>query len=69
MTTHSKKPVIRTPSGEILTVMPGTEKPVSVKEMKRRRDEWRTKYQHLLGDYSVAKFLEEKSRDKEAGLE
>lgn len=69
MTASIKKPVFRTPSGEMLSVMPGTENRVSVDEMRRRRDAWHAKHKHLLGDYSVAKFLEEKRCDIEAGLE
>lgn len=69
MTSSAKKPVFRTPSGESLSIMPGTENRVSVDEMIRRRDAWRVKYKHLLGNYSVAEFLREKHQDIEAGLE
>lgn len=69
MTTSTKKPVFLTPSGDSLSVMPGTESPVSVDEMVRRRNAWRDKYGHLVEDYSVAEFLREKRRDVEAGLQ
>lgn len=69
MTTAVKKTVIRTASGTVLTVEPGTEKPVSVEEMLKRRDVWLERNREKLGGYSVDQFLAEKRRAVEAGLE
>ncbi len=69
MTTSMMRPVFKTDSGEELLVVPGTENPVSVDEMIRRRDEFRARYGHLLEGYSVAEFLREKHRDIEMGVE
>ncbi len=69
MTTSMMRPVFTTESGEELLVAPGTENPVSVEEMIRRRDEFRARYGHLLEGYSVAEFLREKRRDSETGVE
>lgn len=69
MTTNTQKPVYMTESGQALLIAPGTEHPVSVDEMRRRRDEFHAKYKHLLEGYSVAEFLREKRRDVESGIE
>lgn len=69
MTANIKKPIFLTRSGRTLQVEPGTENPVTVEEMIRRRDAWYTQYGHLLKGYSVAQFLEEKHKDVNKGLE
>lgn len=69
MTTSIVQPVFRTRSGKTLLVEPGTENPVPVDEMIRRRNAWHAQYRHLLKGYSVARFLEEKHEDVEKGLE
>ncbi len=69
MTTSTTRPVFITKSGQALLVAPGTENPVSINEMIRRRDEFRARYKHLLEGYSVADFLREKHRDVEMGIE
>ncbi len=69
MTTSILQPVFRTRSGKTLLVEPGTEHPVPVDAMIRQRDAWHAQYGHLLKGYSVARFLEEKHRDVEKGLE
>lgn len=69
MTTSVQKTVIRTASGSELTVAPGTEQPVSVEEMLRRRDKWLTSNREKLGNYSVDQFIAEKHRNVGLGLE
>lgn len=69
MTATVKKTVIRTASGSVLTVEPGTEHPVSVDEMLKRRDAWLERNREKLKGYSVDQFIAEKRRDVEAGLE
>lgn len=69
METIVKKTVIRTASGSVLTVEPGTETPVSVDEMLRRRDAWLQRNREKLKDYSVDQYIAEKRRDVELGLE
>ncbi len=69
MIASTLQPVFRTRSGKTLLVEPGTENPVPVAEMVQRRDAWHAQYGHLLKGYSVARFLEEKHRDVEKGLE
>ena len=64
-----KRPVYLTKSGQALLVTPGTETPVSVDEMVRRRNEFHAQYKHLLEGYRVAEFLREKHRDIETGVE
>jgi hypothetical protein len=67
--TTVQKPVIRTASGSLLTVEPETEHPVSIEEMLKRRDVWLTRNREKLKGYSVDRFIAEKRRDVEAGLE
>ncbi len=62
-------PYLRTPTGKLLKIAPGTENPVSVDEMLRRRDIWYEQNKKYLEGYSVEKFLEEKHRNVEKGLE
>ncbi len=69
MTTMAQKTVIRTASGSELTIEPGTEHPVSVEEMLRRRDAWLQRNRGKIGNYSVDQFLAEKHRNVELGLE
>ncbi len=69
MTTTEQKTVIHTASGSILTVEPGTEQPVSVEEMLKRRDMWLKRNGDKVKDYSVDQFIAEKHRDVEMGLE
>ena len=68
VTTVEKKVVV-TPSGTTFSIRPGTENPVSVDEMIRRRDEWYARNKHLLKGYSTEQFIAEKRRDVKAGLE
>lgn len=69
MTTMVQKTVIRTASGNALTVEPGTEQPVSVEEMLQRRDKWLERNREKLKDYSVERFIAEKHRNVALGLE
>lgn len=69
MTTEVKTPYIRTPSGEILHIAPGTEHPVSAAEVRRRRDAWYAQNSKYFAGYSVEQFLKEKHKDVESGLE
>lgn len=68
MTTHVKKPVFVTKSGRALAVTPGTENPVSVDEMIKRRDSWYERNKKYLEGYSVEAFIAEKRQDVEKGL-
>lgn len=68
MSTTEKKPVIRTASGTVLSIEPGTEKPVSIEEMLRRRDAWLERNKEKLKGYSVDQFIAEKKRDIDRGL-
>lgn len=68
MTTHIKKPVFVTKSGRVLAVTPGTEHPVSVDEMRKRRDAWYERNKQYLKGYSVDVFIAEKRRDVAKGL-
>lgn len=63
MSTTIKKTVIITRSGHPLTVAPGTENPVSVEEMLRRRDAWLERNKDKLKGYTVADFIAEKRRE------
>lgn len=67
--TSVQKTVIQTPSGNVLTIAPGTENPVSVDEMIRRRDAWLVRNKDKLKGYSVDQFIAEKKRDIDMGLE
>lgn len=69
MNTTVKKSVIRTASGSVLTIEPGTEHPVSIDEMLKRRDAWLRRNREKLKGYSVDRFIAEKRRDVEMGLE
>jgi hypothetical protein len=69
MATSIKRPVFITKSGQELLVTPGTENPVSVDKMIRRRNEFHARYKHLLEGYSVSEFLREKHKDAEMGIE
>ena len=69
MTATVKKTVVRTASGSVLTVESGTEKPVSVEEMLKRRDLWLERNREKLKGYSVDRFIAEKRRDAEMGIE
>ncbi len=60
MSVDVKKPVIITKSGRALAVTPGTEIPVSVDEIRKRRDAWRERNRQYLEGYSVAAFIAEK---------
>ncbi len=68
MTVYVKKPVFVTKSGRALAVTPGTENPVSVDEMRRRRDAWYERNKRYLEGYSVDAFLAEKRIDVGKGL-
>ena len=65
----AQKAVVHTKSGRPLTIRPGTENPVPVDEMIRRRDEWLARHKHLFEGYSTDQFVAEKWREVEAGLE
>ncbi len=69
MSATDKKAVVRTASGSVLTVEPGTENPVSIEEMLQRRDAWLDRNREKLKGYSVDQFIAEKRRAVEAGLE
>lgn len=68
MTAKSRAATIKTESGTILTVEPGTENPVSVEEMLRRRDAWLARNREKVLGYSVDAFIAEKHADIEKGL-
>lgn len=68
MSTVIQKPIIMTKSGHALIVAPGTEKPVSVKEMLKRRDAWLERNKDKVKGYTVADFIAEKQLDVEKGL-
>lgn len=69
MNTTVKKSVIRTASGNVLTIEPGTEHPVSIDEMLRRRDAWLRRNREKIQGYSVDRFIAGKRRGIEMGLE
>lgn len=69
MSTTAKKTVIHTASGSMLSVEQGTENPVSLEEMLKRRDAWLKRNRKKLNGYSVDQFLAEKRRNVELGLE
>ena len=69
MTVTAEKPVVFTASGEALSILPGTENPVSVDEMLRIRDEWLARHKNKLRGYSSDKFVAQKRRDVETGIE
>ncbi len=67
MTTNIKQYEFRTPSGKILrTSRPVV--PANVERLAAEADAWYERNKHILKDYSVAEFLEEKYRDVEKGL-
>ncbi len=68
MTASVKRPVFVTRSGHILSVTPGTENPVSVDEMRRRRNAWHDRNKKYLEGYGVDDFLAEKRQDVGKGL-
>lgn len=68
MSTLIQKPVILTKSGHPLIVAPGTEVPVSAKEMLKRRDAWLERNREKVKDYTVNDFISEKRLDVEKGL-
>ncbi len=63
MTAYVKKPTFITKSGRALAVAPGTENPVSVDEMRKRRDAWYERNKKYLTGYSVDDFITEKRLD------
>ena len=67
MTATAEKPVVYTASGQPLSIVPGTEEPISADEMERQIAEWRTRYGHLLVDCSTDQFIAEKRRNVEMG--
>jgi hypothetical protein len=68
MTTQIKKPVFITKSGRVLAVTQGTENPVPVDEMRKRRDAWYERNKQYLEGYSTDDFIAEKHSDIEKGL-
>lgn len=68
MTVHVNNPVFITKSGRALAVMPGTEHPVSVEEMRKRRDAWHARNLRYLKGYGVDDFIAEKRADAAKGL-
>ena len=69
MTATVEKTVFTAPNGKTFRIRPGTENPVSVAEMTRRRYKWYAQHKHLLAGYSTEQFIAEKRRDVEAGPE
>ena len=69
MTATAQKKLLITPSGKTFTISPGYENPVSADEMERRRDAWRARNKHLLVGCSTEKYIAQKRREVEAGLE
>ena len=68
MTTLIQKPIIMTKSGHALLAAPGTENPVSAREMLKRRDAWLERNKDKVKGYTVADFIAEKQQDVEKGL-
>jgi hypothetical protein len=68
MTTYTQKPVFITKSGRALAVTPGTDTPVTVEEMRKRRDTWYERNKKYLEGYSTDDFIAEKHSDVEKGL-
>lgn len=68
MSATTRKPTIITPSGHILTVAPGTEKPMAVDEWFKKLRIWREQNKEHVARISVEEFLAEKYAENDKDI-